>query len=51
VTTEKDLVRIAALGPELAQAITALPVALVFADDEALRGRLRAVASRQRSRD
>jgi tetraacyldisaccharide 4'-kinase len=51
VTTEKDLVRIAALGPELAQAITALPVALVFADDEALQGRLRAVASRQRSPD
>ncbi|MFL5126788.1 MAG: tetraacyldisaccharide 4'-kinase, partial [Microvirga sp.] len=51
VTTEKDLVRIAALGPEFAQAITALPVALVFADEEALRGRLRPVASRQRSAD
>ncbi|MFL5123375.1 MAG: tetraacyldisaccharide 4'-kinase [Microvirga sp.] len=49
VTTEKDLVRIAALGPELAQAITALPVALVFADEEALRASLRPVASRQRS--
>ena len=40
VTTEKDLVRIAALGQDLAMTITALPVTLAFANEEALRAEL-----------
>jgi tetraacyldisaccharide 4'-kinase len=44
VTTEKDLVRIAALGPP-AEAVAALPVALAFADEAALRGMLAARTS------
>jgi tetraacyldisaccharide 4'-kinase len=43
VTTEKDLVRVAALGQELAGAIVALPVALSFQDEAALRARLAVV--------
>jgi tetraacyldisaccharide 4'-kinase len=45
VTTEKDLVRIAALGHGLAGAITALPVTLAFADEETLRAELALRAS------
>jgi tetraacyldisaccharide 4'-kinase len=37
VTTEKDLVRIAALGAGLAEGIASLPVRLAFADEGALR--------------
>jgi tetraacyldisaccharide 4'-kinase len=45
VTTEKDLVRIAGLRPELAQAVTALPVTLLFSDEEPLLRMLRALVS------
>ncbi|HEX8666703.1 MAG TPA: tetraacyldisaccharide 4'-kinase [Beijerinckiaceae bacterium] len=45
VTTEKDLVRIAALGPGLAGAVAALPVTLVFQDEEPLRARLYSAAT------
>jgi tetraacyldisaccharide 4'-kinase len=49
VTTEKDLVRIAALGPGLAGPIVALPVALAVQDEAALRARLAAVAGGARA--
>ncbi|HEX8167880.1 MAG TPA: tetraacyldisaccharide 4'-kinase [Beijerinckiaceae bacterium] len=40
VTTEKDFVRIAALGQGLVETVTALPVILAFADEEPLRAML-----------
>ena len=40
VTTEKDRVRIAALGADLAHAVAALPVTLSFADEAPLQGLL-----------
>jgi tetraacyldisaccharide 4'-kinase len=45
VTTEKDLVRIAALGPGLAEGVATLPVTLVFHDKEPLRARLYSAAT------
>jgi tetraacyldisaccharide 4'-kinase len=40
VTTEKDHVRIVALGGELAEGVASLPVTLAFADEGAVRARL-----------
>jgi tetraacyldisaccharide 4'-kinase len=45
VTTEKDLVRIAALGLGLAGAVAALPITLVFQGEESLRARLYSAAT------
>jgi tetraacyldisaccharide 4'-kinase len=50
ITNEKDLVRIAAVDGELAARIAALPISLVFAEEESVRGLLAGVRARPSAR-